>query len=230
MKISIKQIALVSAILMSAPQALGAVIVNGNFAESCNLSGWNQDSDGTTGNDFNLGGSNPNCTADISIGDYETSDAFSNTLSQELDLTGASDSTFLLSMNFSVNSLLTSADNDFWADILEISISDENGDHFLANGNFGDLLNIDIDGFADFSLDFELDNLFANQSGLFLGFTLFNEYDDFGSTFSLSKVSLKELPAEVPEPTSLAIFALAFAGLMTPRKHAKKLIRKSKYK
>jgi len=224
---TIKKIALLGMFIFSAPQALGAVITNGNFSDSCNLSGWNQDTDGfgDTGNaDFAINGSAPGCTADVNVGDWSTSPAFvGNTLSQTLDLTGADDSTFLLSMDFSVDSMLTSIDPDFFADILTINLTGTAG--------FPDIMfETQIDGFADYSLDFVLDSSFANDEFWDLEFVMLDGFDSFGSTLSIRNVSLTEMLApvnDVPEPTSLAIFALGFAGLIARRKHANELIRES---
>lgn len=220
------------ALFLVIPQSYSAMIINGDFANSCSFDSWDKDTDGgnVNGSDFIINGAFPNCTADIRIGDSNTSDAFSNTLLQKLDFTAEGSSTLILSMDFTLDSILTNLDSDFYPDILSIAFTDGSGDRFNANGLYGDIVNKDIDGFANFSFNIELDKSFINQTGWFLEFVLFDEFDKSGSTLSISNISLTEVLApvtNVSEPTSLAIFTLGFAGLMSRRKFANELVRKS---
>jgi len=211
-------------LLIVATQSQATLITNGNFADSCDLSGWGQNSLAGDGSDFTIEGTLPNCTANVSVSDS----SWNNTLYQSLDLSSAAvDSSFLLSMDFSVSS-----DDIFLDDFLSIS---------LFNENTFDLANI-FGGYAfylnggGFHIDFTLDNSFWGENWA-LEFNLQDDIDDsyfgddFGfSTLSISNVSLSEVAApvtDVPEPTSLAIFALGFAGLMSRRKIANELVRKS---
>ena len=133
-------------------------------------------------------------------------------------------------MDFSVDSDLNSNDLGFYEDYLLIALGDGSGNYFDENGLSGDLFSWDINGLADFSLDFELDSSFANQLGWSLEFQMNDTFDSFGSVLSISNVSLTEVLApvtDVPEPTSLAIFALGLGGLMSRRKIANELVRKS---
>ena len=238
---TLKSIAVMGMFLLNAPQSLATVITNGDFANSCSLSGWSQDTDGIGdigSPDFSIGGSAPNCTADIAVGDIFTSQAWvANTLWQELDLTGTAGSTFSLSMDFTVDSFLTSADPFFIADSLIIDLVDSKvagtDNYFDENGDFGSLFTFDIDGFQSFSLDFTLDSSFVNQTGWSLEFQMLDTFDSFGSMLSISNVAFVENlapPASVPEPSNIALLGLAFAGLLSSRKWRKETIRKATIK
>ena len=226
----IKTLSLMAACLLL-PQTQAAMITNGNFADSCSLDGWHKDTDGAGdlsgfgGRDFSLNGASPNCGAMINV-DYQDTDVFfANTLFQELDLTGASDSSFLLSIDFSVSSELSSESGNFIADYFAIGLNDGFGNYFNENGLAGYLVApVDIDGFSSFNLSFELDSAFANQTNWFLDFQLGigananGDIDGGGSTLAIDSVSLAEvraqIPSEVPEPSTLALFALGLAGLV----------------
>ncbi len=221
---TIKQIALLGMFLVSAPQALGSVIVIGDFANTCSFEDWTQDSVSPDGSEFAISGTTSDCTLDVSVNDF----SWNNTLFKGLDLSSAaSDNSFLLSMDFSV------ASNDiFIDDYLSIGLFNEETFDFVEI--FSDYA-FDLNA-MDFHIDFALDNSFVGKHWA-LEFNLQDEIDDsfFGddsgfSTLSISNVALTEIASpvtDVPEPTSLAIFALGFAGLMSRRKFANELIRKS---
>jgi len=230
-----KGLAALGLLIVAASQSQAALITNGNFAESCELSSWNQDTDGEGDQnnvvDFYISDSGSNCTANVSVGDWDYSPTIiANTFWQELDLTGANDSTFLLSMDFSVDSVLTSIDEDYIGDYLYIALGDGTGVYFDEDSQSGSLFEMVIDGYSSFVFDFNLASSFANQTGWSLEFQMLDDWDGFGSTLSINNVSLTEVLApsvDVPEPTSFSLFALGFAGLFTRRKLANELIRKS---
>ncbi|NQY37550.1 MAG: PEP-CTERM sorting domain-containing protein [Alteromonadaceae bacterium] len=215
----IKNVVLLAILLISAPQVLAGAITNGDFANSCNLNGWNQDGDASN---FNIGGSSPNCTADISVTDFY----WSNTLWQSLDFSASSnDSSFLLFIDFSVTT------DDFSGlimdDYFSIGLVNENTFEFIL------ISEESIFGDDSYVFDFDLDSSYINKNWA-LEFQINDEYgsfdDTFTSTLSINNVSLTEVLAPVtgvPEPTSLAIFTLGFAGLFSRRKLANELIRKS---
>ncbi|WP_281561369.1 PEP-CTERM sorting domain-containing protein [Thalassomonas sp. RHCl1] len=209
-------------------QAQAAMITNGNFADSCSLDGWHQDTDGVGdlgGGDFTVTGVNPGCAASIHVDYQDTNVFFANTLFQELDLTGAANSRFLLTLDFSVDSELNSSDSGFIADYFAVGLNDGSGAYADETGAPGYLLApVDIDGLSVFNLSFELSSDFANQSGWFLDFQLgigannSGASDLAGSSLAINRVSLTEIAAEVPEPETLLLLVLAMAGLSTFRR------------
>lgn len=207
-------------VLLASASSFGAVITNSDFATQCSFSGWNKFTDGgdVDGSDFSVSGAAPDCAANIGVGDWDTSYAFANGLSQELNFSSAADSTFMLSIDFSVNSVLTSQDDGFWADILTIALLDGSGDKFDQSGQLGSLFDMDINGFSGQQLELELDNSFANQSGWSLEFLMLDTFDTFGSTLSISNVSLTEISSQIPEPAGTVLLALGLAGLLGQRK------------
>jgi hypothetical protein len=202
--------------------SFAAAIVNGDFS-SCDYTGWQQEADFDApipgSNDFSIVGSSPNCAAQMNVDLGGPFDAFFYTaLSQELDLSGAADSSFLLSLDFSVDSMMSSTDPDFIADYFYAGVSD-------GLGNFmpGLFSTADVDGLVNYNLSFLLDSTFANLNNVFvefdlyLGADIFGDTDFSGSSLTVDKVSLVEV-ALVPEPSTLAIFALGLAGLAMSRK------------
>jgi hypothetical protein len=223
-------------------QTNASMITNGDFATG-DFNGWSKDTDGfgdiSTGNDFSITGTVGDYFAVIEVdafnppGDFFGAPLddvwFANTLYQELDLSGASDSTFLLSIDFSVDSEIDSSDLAFFADYFVIGLNDGSGSYFNETGAAGFLFDpTNIDGALSYSLDFTLDNSFANQTGWFLDFQLAVGFDDFGfsdafaSTFILDSVSLTEVQStDVSEPGSALLFSFGLAGLfLRRRKHA----------
>lgn len=212
---------------LASSNSFGAAIVNGDFS-SCDYSGWQKtvdfDPDAGLGNDFSIANNGSTCSAEINIDHFlSPGDAsspyidyalFSNSLSQELDLTAAADSTFVLEFDFSVDS---ESGLGFLADYFLIGLSD-GVDLFDGDGQLGNFYEADIDGFLDYSLTVELDNSFANQSGWFLDFQLLSTFDGYGSIFSLNSVSLTEVNHEVPEPAALSLLSLGLLGLYMRKK------------
>jgi hypothetical protein len=202
-----------------------AMITNGYFTHSCSLNDWQTDTDGFVGgvNDFTIDGSAPNCAASINV-DYANTDVYyaANTLFQNLDLSAEVGSTFLLTMDFSVNSELTSNFQGFIADYFFVGLFN-GSDYYNQNGGLGFLVApTDINGSANYSLSFELDNSFANQTHWSLDFQVLLGIDGFdtdfsGSSLAISNVSLTEQKVQVPAPSSVALVALGLFGLVARR-------------
>lgn len=208
-------------------QVMATAIINGDFA-TCDYTGWQTDTDGglSASNDFTIVGSSPTCAASINV-DYQDTEAFfANTLYQQLDFTAASNSTFMLTMDFMVDSELSSLDPDFIADYFIVGLFDGLGNYYNETGNIGFLVaDTDINGASSFNLNFILANSFVNQTGWSLDFQLNlgadgTGFTDFGgSSLILNNVALSEIPQRaVPAPGSLALFALGFVGLMLRKK------------
>jgi hypothetical protein len=223
-----------------ATNTYAAAIVNGDFATG-DFTGWEKDTDGfgdfSTLNDFTIIGNSAQIEVDAfdPAGDVFGTPLdevfFANTLYQALDLSAASTSTFLLSLDFAVDSEITSQNPDFIADYFFIGLNDGNGNYVDGTGGTGFLVDsTDIDGAFSYSLDFTLDNIFANQTGWFLDFQLGVGLGGFGpdayaSTFLLNSASLTEVlapvlagPQVVSEPASVLIFSLGLAGLLIHRR------------
>ncbi|MEP1448872.1 MAG: PEP-CTERM sorting domain-containing protein [Paraglaciecola sp.] len=219
--------------------AFGGAIVNGDFS-SCDYSGWQKDTDGfgdvSLGNDFGMVNNGSDCSASINVDHFDPAGDFNgtpldeawfgNTLYQELDFTGAADSTFSLEIDFALDSEITSNDPDFIADYFLIGLNDGLGNYYDQTGALGFLYApTDIDGAFSQILSFELDSSFVNQGGWFLDFQLnigvdaqgFS--DAYGSTFILNSVSLIENTSQsVPEPAALSLFSLGLIGLYMRKK------------
>jgi hypothetical protein len=219
-----------------ATNAFATAIVNGDF-QTGDFNGWKKDTDGggdfSTLNDFSIIGTPGDYSAQIEVDAFDLTGAldevfFANTLYQELDLTAASTSTFLLSLDFAVDSEITSQNPNFIADYFFIGLNDGTGNYFDGAGAAGFLVDpTDVDGIFNYSLNFTLDNSFANQIGWFLDFQLLvgldNTYypDEFASTFLLHSASLTEVKAtivSVPEPGSAILFSFGLAGLLIHRR------------
>lgn len=221
-----------------ATNAFATAIVNSDF-QTGNFNGWKKDTDGfgdfSTLNDFSIIGTPGDYSAQIEVDAFDFTGPldevfFANTLYQELDLTAASTSTFLLSLDFAVDSEITSQNPNFIAiaDYFFIGLNDGTGNYLDGAGAVGFLVDpTDVDGVFNYSLNFTLDNSFANQIGWFLDFQLVvgldntNFSDEFASTFLLHSASLTEVKAtivSVPEPGSAILFSFGLAGLLIHRR------------
>ncbi len=215
-----------------------ANIINGDFG-TCDFTGWQKDTDGfgdvSTGDDFSIVNNAGDCSAAINVDRFNPigdplgtpidEAFFANTLFQELDFSAAASSTFLLEMDFSVDSQLTSADPFFIADFFSVSLHDGAGNFFDETGSLGFLFDTtDIDGFSNQVLSFEIDNSFVNQTGWLLEFQLgigvdnFGFTDAFGSSLLLNSVSLTEVTNVVSEPNLSWLFSLGLIGLVMRNK------------
>ena len=226
---------------IASSNTFGAAIVNGDFS-SCDYFGWQKDTDGfgdvSVGNDFSMVNNAGDCSASLNVDHFDPAGDFTgtaideayfgNTLFQELDFSAAADSTFLLEIDFSVDSEITSNDFGFISDYFLIGLNDGSGDYYDQTAGLGFLYApTDIDGTFSQVLTFELDNSFVNQGGWFLDFQLnigvdnLGFSDAFGSTFLLNSVSLMEVENNVvPEPASLSLLSLGLLGLYIRKKRS----------
>lgn len=214
-----------------------APIINGDFA-TCDYTGWQKDTDGfgdaSSGNDFSIEANGADCSAAINVDHFDPAGDFTglaldevffaNTLFQELDLSAAGNSTFLLNIDFAVESEIDSTDPLYIADYFLFGLSNGSGSYFNQTGALGFLVGpTDIDGAFSQSLSIELDNSFVNQLGWSLelqvnvGVDNFGFSDAFGSSLLINSVSLTEIPS-VSEPASAWVFSLGILGMFMRRK------------
>jgi hypothetical protein len=200
-------------LLIAATQSQATLITNGDFGTSgsCSLSGWQQFGDVSTDD------ASGNCSAELNVNDFPD---FEAELWQELTFNVNTD--YTLSVDFSVE---TSLFDTVFDDYFSISLINEDFDilelfslNITDDESFSKLLTISADELTSFS----------NQNWS-LSFYLYDDiaFDNNNSLVSINNVFLEEVATDVPEPSSLAIFALGFAGLMTRRKLANELVRKS---
>lgn len=200
-------------LLIAATQSQATLIANGDFGTtgSCSLSGWQQFGDISTSD------ASGNCSAELNVND---SPDFEAELWQELTFNVNTD--YTLSVDFTVEtSLLDTVFDDYFS----ISLINEDFDIL-------ELFSINITNTESFSklLAISADELtsFTNQNWS-LSFYLYDDidFDNNNSLVLMNNVFLKEVATDVPEPSSLAIFSLGLAGLMSRRKLANELVRKS---
>lgn len=238
----LKQFLVLSLSLFITFNTFAGVIENGAFA-TCDYSSWGIYTDGGAGslNDFSIQNSGSNCSAQIQVDHYASAgdpfgpflnDAFlTNTLSQSLDFSGAETSSWLLSIDYSVDSEVTSANGSFIGDSFSFGISDGAGNYFNEAGIAGYLLDPTIiDGASSGLFTLELGGFFSNVNGLFLDMELyigadsFGWSDAFGSTLSINEVTLTEKLAavtSVPEPSTVLLLIAGVAGIASRRNTVK---------
>lgn len=224
-------------LLSTNPQA--TTITNGEFS-TCNFSGWNKDTDGlgdvSAGNDFYIDGASPVCRAAIEIDSFDSpgdffspflDDAwFSNTLFQELDLSGNVNSALKLTIEFAVATQGNAFNPFFVPDYFFIGLNDGLGNYYNQAGELGFIVDpSDIIAPLSNTITFELDSSFINEPGWYLDFQLsvgiddFGMSDAFGSTLYINNVSLIDTQShDVPEPSTLALIGVAFFGLLGRKK------------
>ncbi|MGJ8691646.1 MAG: PEP-CTERM sorting domain-containing protein [Thalassotalea sp.] len=198
--------------------AQASVITNGDFDND--FSGWNKYSiDGSFntvagGSEFQI----DNGRASVGIDPF----ALGSILSQDIDFNGDIGSIFTLSFDIEVETNFDDSSGD-WSDILTVGLSDGSPGYYDAAGDASPLFSYEITENFSQSFSFDLANSYTNTSGWSLDFQL-DAWNFFGSTLFIDNVSLVEIPAqveEVPEPSTLAVFALGLLGLVTRKKHLK---------
>lgn len=207
---NIKKLALLGIFLVSAPQTFASLITNGGFGNtgSCNLGDWQQYGEVITSE--SLG----ECSAELSL-----LEGYEAELSQIIVF--ALDTDYTLKVNF--ESTFNGGLSD---DFFSIGLIN-------ADWDFVDLLSVNILTTQSFSESLiitaaELAN-YTNQDWT-LSFYLYDELleqKNNGSSISINNSLLEAAATDVSEPSSLAILAIGFAGLMSRRKIANELFRKS---
>lgn len=211
--------------------AQAGMITNGDFS-SCDYSDWQTFTDFDPGstNDFSIKNNGSTCSAEIQVDHYDISGApindawFFNSLTQALDFRGDLTSSWLLTIDFAVDSELTNADPAFIADNFSFGVKDGSGTYFNEQHNAGYLMSPkDINGEFNDIVTFELSSAFSNISGLILDMQLnvgadaAGWTDAYGSTLFINNVSLVEKLAnisQVPEPSILAVLGIGLVGLI----------------
>nr|WP_241264092.1 hypothetical protein [Bowmanella dokdonensis] len=202
-----------------------ALITNGDF-QSCDLGGWNLDTDGlgdqgATG-DFAVENNAGHCRALLTVDDGQNASAFfANTLYQELDLSVAAGQSLWLSFDWE----FFGTDGDpLSGDFFNISLNDGLGNLYGADGQLGALLQSSLEGQSSYgsgSLNILLDSSFYNQSGWFLDFTLQEGFaigDGLFSTLAIDNVSLRAVSVQVSEPALPALMLLGILALCMRRR------------
>jgi len=234
----LKQFLVLSLSLFITFNTFAGVIQNGDFA-TCDYSSWDTYTDGGAGstNDFSIQNNVSSCSAQVQVDHYSPAgdpsgsflnDAFlTNTLSQSLDFSGSATSSWLLSIDYSVDSEITSANGSFIGDSFSFGISDGAGNYFNEAGIGGYLLDPTIiDGASSGLFTLELGDFFSNANGLFLDMELyigadsFGWSDAFGSTLLINEVSVVEkltAATSVPEPSTVVLLIAGVAGIASRR-------------
>ena len=223
MKLTKATLILATALAWQPAQA--AFFTNGNF-ETCDLSGWQTDTDGGPANsdDFAIAESDNGCSAVIYA---DRSDAFVNTLYQPIDFTTDENAQLVLQYDFSV----TSAVDDqppLTADYFTIGFGDGSGLLYNAGGELGSLFGQpDINGLMNYTGDILLDGSFNNQQGWTLEIQLFSNFDFEQASMTINSFSIQATDNQinVPAPATLPLILCAFGligrrALQTPAQEA----------
>ncbi|WP_416307545.1 PEP-CTERM sorting domain-containing protein [Neptunicella sp. SCSIO 80796] len=194
-----KKIILISAWLLASSNAMAAAITNGDFASSCNLNTWEQFGD------VSVSGAPGNCAAELNIDDnnYEAE------LWQDVVFDDGFD--YLLSVDFTFNTSQADIEDSFFISLL-------NQDFELYDLLLPQDLMVGANSVSLSISASDLVNNYVNQNWS-LSFYLYDEIPDDGSTsnVSISSVSLDKVAGQVPEPGSLALFALGLVGFISRR-------------
>jgi hypothetical protein len=209
----IKNSIAVLGLIIVTTQSQATLITNGSFGVTggCNTGDWTKFGDVRT---VDISGI---CSAELNVNDFADYEA---ELSQNLILDVNTD--YILSVDFNVG---TSFVDTVFDDFFSISLINEDFDIL-------ELLSMNIIGNETLSKSLAIDatdlTSFTNQNWA-LSFYLFDDVDldDNNSFTSISNVFIEEVVTDVPEPSTLAIFILGFASLISRKKIANKLIRKS---
>ncbi|GAA0349262.1 hypothetical protein GCM10009092_12050 [Bowmanella denitrificans] len=208
--------------LFCAGSAQAAMISNGDF-QSCTLSGWSLDTDGSgdpgpTG-DFAIDNNAGDCRAVLSVDDGQSASAFfANTLYQELDLSMAAGQSLWLSFDWAFFG--TDGDPQI-GDFFNIALNDGLGNLYGADGQLGALLQSAMNGLSSYgsgTFSVQLDSSFYNLSGWFLDFSLQEGLaigDGLFSSLAIDNVRLDAVSTQVPEPPLPALLLL---GLLLMRR------------
>ncbi len=196
-----------------------AMITNGNF-QTCDLSGWQVDTDGlgdpgATG-DFSIQNNGGECAAQVSVDlTNGASSSFANTLSTDLDFSADSNELLLLSFDWEFAGF---DDETLDADAFSVFLFD-GLNTFGADGLFGNLIDAtSIYGSNTFST--YLDSSFINQAGLTLDFQVLGGFNltSLSSTLTIDNVSLTAVSTSVPEPSVYMLFAAGLVGLISRKR------------
>lgn len=200
-----------------------ALITNGDF-QTCDLSGWQRDTDGFgdpgATADFSIVNNVGQCAAQLRVDDGATASAFfANSLFQELDLSAAADE--ILTLKFDWDFQGTDGDPLF-GDFFSVFLSDGGVSPLGADGLPGYLIAPVSDyGTGQFSM--LLDASIYNIAGLSLNFVLEDAIsptqDILFSTLTIDNAMISVERTSVNAPATLSLSLLALA-LLARRKFA----------
>ena len=185
--------------------AHGSLLTNGNF-ETCDLSGWSTDSDGSAGNssDFTIISGGDTCSARIYIDQDET---FANTLYQQIDTASLGSEPLTLSYDFTVDST-TQGQLPFTADYFTIGFGDGSGLLYNADADIGSLFNQpDIDGPMAYRGELTLSEEFNAWDILTFEIQLISNFDASPAWLTVNSFSL-DIANEQVSVSSPATFPL----------------------
>ena len=201
---------LASGILLASSHALAAPIVNGDFSQ-CDFGGWSADTvgGGTIAEQFSIVETPQGCRAVITI---DNSLSFINLLYQEVDFTSSTNSPFVFSYDFTVDSELTGQAPGS-ADYFALGLGDGSGNLFDGQGNYRGFFGMpDINGRQHYQGSIELADTFANVSGLSLELQLFSNFDGAPASITVKDLSIAQVTVPVPATVALLSFGLLVRG------------------